>query len=97
MPYVEAAKCTFVTLIDQQNRLSELFGFKAVPNVVVINEDGTINEPNLLDTSIGNVQQAFESNQNLQEANRWEPRSCKPPEARSLQALSFTNLAVPLP
>jgi len=42
MPYVEAAKCTFVTLIDQQNRLSELFGFKAVPNVVVINEDGTI-------------------------------------------------------
>jgi hypothetical protein len=31
----------------------------------IINEDGRINEPNLLDTSIGNVQQAFESNQNL--------------------------------
>tara|TARA_R110001583_G_scaffold2725_23_gene19186 strand:+ start:757 stop:3222 length:2466 start_codon:yes stop_codon:yes gene_type:complete len=31
----------------------------------IINEDGRINEPNLLDTSIGNVQQAFETNQNL--------------------------------
>tara|TARA_Y100000114_G_C11753118_1_gene325461 strand:- start:71 stop:2440 length:2370 start_codon:yes stop_codon:yes gene_type:complete len=31
----------------------------------IINEDGTINEPNLLDTSVGNIQQAFESNQNL--------------------------------
>ena len=31
----------------------------------IINEDGTINEPNLLDTSISRIQQAFESNQNL--------------------------------
>ncbi len=31
----------------------------------IINEDGTINEPNLLNTSISNIQYAYETNQNL--------------------------------
>ena len=42
MPYIEAANCTFPTLVDDQNHLSELFGFKAVPNVIVINQRGII-------------------------------------------------------
>ena len=42
IPYIEAANCTFSTLVDEQNHLSELFGFKAVPNVIVINKEGVI-------------------------------------------------------
>ena len=42
-PYVEAAKATFVTLIDHDNSLSSLFGFKAVPNGLLIDDTGTLN------------------------------------------------------
>ena len=42
LPYLERANCTFVTLIDKKNHLSELFGFKAVPNVIAINREGVI-------------------------------------------------------
>ena len=42
IPFIEAANSTFSTLVDEQNHLSELFGFKAVPNVIVINKEGVI-------------------------------------------------------
>ena len=41
-PFVEAAQTTFVTLIDQENLLSTAFGFKAVPNCLLVDESGLL-------------------------------------------------------
>jgi hypothetical protein len=43
LPYLEKADAKFVTLIDQINLLSGLFGFKAVPNGLLIDESGILN------------------------------------------------------
>ena len=40
--YVERAGATFTTLVDQRNILSDLYGFKAVPNGFLIDEQGTV-------------------------------------------------------
>ena len=42
-PYVESANATFTTLIDEGNLLSQLLGFKAVPNGLLIDEEGVLN------------------------------------------------------
>ena len=39
---VEAAGVTFPTIIDEQGALSRHFGFKVVPNGVLLDEEGTI-------------------------------------------------------
>ena len=41
-PFVEAAGATFSTVVDRNNLLSGIFGFKAVPNALFIDEDGVI-------------------------------------------------------
>jgi hypothetical protein len=41
-PYVEQARATYPTLVDADNRLGLLFGFKAVPNAVFVDEAGII-------------------------------------------------------
>ncbi|NJN80855.1 MAG: thioredoxin family protein [Caldilineaceae bacterium] len=41
-PYVEQAKATFTTVVDADNVLGELFGFKAIPNGVFVDEAGVI-------------------------------------------------------
>ena len=41
-PYVEKAGATFTTLVDQENRLGEIFGFKLIPNGILIDEQGVI-------------------------------------------------------
>ena len=41
-PYVEKAGATFTTLVDQENRLGEMFGFKLIPNGILIDEQGVI-------------------------------------------------------
>ena len=41
-PFVERAQATCHNLIDSDNRLSILFGFKVLPNVVFLDETGTI-------------------------------------------------------
>ena len=41
-PFVEDAGATFSTVVDRNNLLSGLFGFKAVPNALFIDEDGVI-------------------------------------------------------
>ena len=41
-PYVEKAGATFTTLVDQGNRLGQLFGFKAIPNGILVDETGVI-------------------------------------------------------
>lgn len=41
-PYVERAGATFETVVDQGNLLGGLYGFKAVPNGYLIDEDGTV-------------------------------------------------------
>ena len=41
-PYVEQANTTFPTLVDEQGVTSTLFGFKVVPNGVLVDEQGII-------------------------------------------------------
>ena len=41
-PYVEKANATFTTVVDEVNALSQLYGFKAIPNLFLIGEDGTV-------------------------------------------------------
>ncbi len=40
--FIEASGVTFPTIIDEQGVLSRLFGFKVVPNGVLIDEEGMI-------------------------------------------------------
>ena len=40
--YVERAGVRFTTLVDQANILSDLYGFKAIPNGFLIDEQGTV-------------------------------------------------------
>ena len=41
-PFADKAKPNFPTVVDQTNLLSRLFGFKAVPNAIFIDERGVI-------------------------------------------------------
>lgn len=41
-PWHERAGCSFSTVVDQDNRLSRLFGFKIVPNLFVLDPDGVL-------------------------------------------------------
>lgn len=40
--YVEKAGARFTTLVDQENILSDLYGFKAIPNGFLIDEKGIV-------------------------------------------------------
>ena len=42
MPYIEKLDLGFPTLIDQKNITSQLYNFKAVPNGILIDENGKI-------------------------------------------------------
>ncbi len=39
-PYVDAAKAEYLNLVDAENILGDLIGFKAVPNTILIDEAG---------------------------------------------------------
>lgn len=39
---MEGAGATFPVAVDRQNDVGELYGFRAVPNGILINEDGSI-------------------------------------------------------
>ena len=41
-PYVEKAGVTFPMLIDERNVLAELFGFRAIPNGLLVDEQGAV-------------------------------------------------------
>ena len=41
-PYVERAGATYTNLVDERNLLSQMFGFKAVPNGLLIDEQGIL-------------------------------------------------------
>ena len=41
-PYVERASATFTTVVDEANLLSRVYGFKAIPNGLLIDEGGVI-------------------------------------------------------
>ena len=41
-PFVEQAGATYTTLVDETNLLSQMFGFKAVPNGLLIDEQGVL-------------------------------------------------------
>jgi len=41
-PYVEQAKATYTNAVDAENQLGLLFGFRAIPNAVFVDETGTI-------------------------------------------------------
>ena len=40
-PYVEIAKAEYANLVDAENILGDLIGFKAVPNTILIDEAGS--------------------------------------------------------
>ena len=41
-PYVDGAGATFTTVVDQDNHLGQLYGFKAIPNGFLIDERGVV-------------------------------------------------------
>jgi hypothetical protein len=41
-PFVESAGATFPTVVDRNNLLSRIYGFKAIPNALFIDEGGSI-------------------------------------------------------
>ena len=41
-PYVEKAGATFTTVVDAENLLGQLYGFKAIPNGYLIDEAGIV-------------------------------------------------------
>lgn len=41
-PYVEEAGTAFPTVVDEQGQAGDRFGFKAVPNGVLVDEEGTV-------------------------------------------------------
>ena len=41
-PFVEYAGATFPTVVDRNNLLSRIYGFKAIPNALFIDEAGSI-------------------------------------------------------
>jgi len=42
-PYVKKANATYITLVDESNRLSQLFSFKAIPNVLLMDGERVLN------------------------------------------------------
>ena len=41
-PYVEKANASFPCLVDEENQLGQLLGFKAIPNGLLVDEAGVI-------------------------------------------------------
>ena len=41
-PYIERANTSFTTVVDEENLLGQLYGFKAIPNGLLIDEDGIL-------------------------------------------------------
>ena len=41
-PYVDKAGATFKTVVDEENLLGQLYGFKAIPNGFLIDEQGVV-------------------------------------------------------
>jgi hypothetical protein len=41
-PYVEKANAQFITVVDEENLLGQLYGFKAIPNGYLIDEQGVV-------------------------------------------------------
>ena len=41
-PYVEMAGATFPTVVDEENILGQLYGFKAIPNGFLVDEEGIL-------------------------------------------------------
>ncbi|SVD93649.1 uncharacterized protein METZ01_LOCUS446503, partial [marine metagenome] len=41
-PYIDGARATYVTLLDEQNHLGSLFNFMAVPNCILMDENGVV-------------------------------------------------------
>ena len=41
-PYIDGAIATYATLLDEQNHLGSLFNFMAVPNCILMDENGVV-------------------------------------------------------
>jgi hypothetical protein len=74
-PFVDAAKATHPSLIDQAHRVDELFGVVNVPNGVWIDEDGRIVRP---------AEPAFPGRNPILESLRDIDLSTLPPEAAEM-------------
>jgi len=41
-PYTDKANASFTTVVDEANALGQLYGYKAIPNLFLIEADGTV-------------------------------------------------------
>lgn len=53
LPYVEESGATFTTALDEENLLGELYGFKAIPNGLLIDEEGILGDKVLSAFDVG--------------------------------------------
>jgi hypothetical protein len=54
-PWTERAGLTFPTLLDPDNRLGDLFGFKAIPNGILLDREGVIRYTKFGGFDVGNA------------------------------------------
>ena len=41
-PYHEEARAEFVTVVDEENSLARIFGYRAIPNGILVDEEGKL-------------------------------------------------------
>jgi len=57
-PFVEEAKATFPVVVDEENLLSNTYGFKVVPNCLLVDEQGVLRYKNYGGFEIRNAESA---------------------------------------
>ncbi len=75
-PYAERAGAEFTTLVDEENLLGQLYGFKAIPNGYLIDERGVVRYKKLGGFDIRRAETA-------RMVERWAGESVLDDEARS--------------
>ncbi len=81
-PYVERAAATFTTLVDSEDLLGHLLGFKAIPNGFLIDESGVVRYKKLGGFDIrkqetANIVQRWAAGSNLEDIVPEQSRSTR--------------------
>lgn len=75
-PWVEVARATFLTVVDSENRLASLYGYKLIPNGILLDETGIVRYAKLGGFSIDNATDVAAIQQLLDGEVEWiEPES----------------------
>ena len=54
-PWVEQARASFPTAVDQENRLAQIYGYKLIPNGILLDESGLIRYQKIGGFSVDNA------------------------------------------